>query len=45
MIDLKEKILIETTTFCEDCPNREKCLEEECVIFRIEKILEDDENV
>jgi hypothetical protein len=45
MINLEEKILIETTTFCENCPYKEKCIEEECVIFRIEKILEDNKNV
>lgn len=41
----EEKILNEITTFCEDCPNREKCLEKECVLFRIEQItqVKDDE--
>lgn len=34
----EEKILNEITTFCEECPNREKCLEKECVLFRIEQI-------
>lgn len=37
---MKEKILNETTTFCERCPNRECCLENECILFRIEQILE-----
>ncbi len=36
-----DKILNETTTFCESCPKRECCIEEECVIFRIEKIVEE----
>lgn len=38
---MQEKVLEETTEVCLECPNREKCLEEACVLFRIEKIIED----
>jgi hypothetical protein len=34
-----KKILTEITESCEQCPKREKCLEEDCVLFRIEQIL------
>jgi len=37
---LRNKILNETTTFCLSCNLREKCIEKECVIFRIETIIE-----
>lgn len=36
-----EKILTEITMSCEDCPKRESCIEEDCVLFRIEQILEE----
>lgn len=35
-----DKILTEITNYCENCPLREKCIEKECVLFRIEKIVE-----
>lgn len=38
---MKNKILTEITNHCENCPNRECCPEEECVLFRIEKIIEE----
>jgi hypothetical protein len=36
---MEEKILNETTTFCMECPDRECCPEEECILYRIEQIL------
>lgn len=33
-------ILNETTRFCEECPSREDCPKEECVLYRIEQIIE-----
>lgn len=33
-------VLNETTTFCEECSSREDCPEEECVLYRIEQIVE-----
>ena len=30
-----DKILNETTTFCETCPKRECCPEEECVLYPV----------
>lgn len=41
---MEDKILNETTTFCETCPKRECCPEEECVLYRIEKIVLDKSN-
>ena len=35
---IKKTILNETTTFCNTCPNRMCCQEENCVIYRIEKL-------
>jgi len=40
LLKLKNKLLNETTTFCLSCNLREKCIEKECVIFRIEQIVE-----
>lgn len=34
-----EKILNETTSFCETCSSRECCCEEDCVLYRIEQIV------
>lgn len=39
-LKLRNKILNETTSFCISCNLREKCIEKECVIFRIETIIE-----
>jgi len=39
-LKLRDKILNETTTFCLSCNLREKCIEKECVIFRIETIID-----
>lgn len=34
-----EKILNETTSYCEICPKRECCPEEEYIFYRIKQIL------
>lgn len=34
------RILDEITNFCKECNSRGCCPEEECVLFRIEKIIE-----
>lgn len=36
---MKEKILNETTNFCNGCSSKECCPEEECVLYRIEQIV------
>lgn len=37
---MKEEILTEISNFCsEECPSCTCCPEEECVLFRIEKIV------
>lgn len=36
--NLKESILNETTTFCNECKNKECCKEDECVIYRLEQL-------
>lgn len=35
---LKKSILNETTTFCNTCPNKERCPENDCVIYRLETL-------
>ena len=35
---MTEKILNETTTFCNECESKECCPEEECILYRIEQI-------
>ena len=37
----EEKILTEISESCELCSRRENCLEEDCILFRIEQILEE----
>lgn len=37
---MKERILKEIANFCEECPSHENCPEDECVLYRIEKIVE-----
>lgn len=39
---MTDKILNETTTFCETCSKRECCPEEECILYRIEQIVTSD---
>ena len=41
MKEIREKIFNEITSFCENCVSRECCCEEECVLFRIEKLVEE----
>ena len=36
---MKNRILLEIANFCEECNSNCCCPEEECVLFRIEKIL------
>jgi len=38
---MKEEILTEITDFCRECPSHENCPEEGCVLYRIEKIIEE----
>lgn len=37
---MEEKILEEITNFCEECPSHENCPEEDCVLYRIEQIID-----
>ena len=37
---MKEKILNEIAECCENCPMHEHCPEKACILFRIEKIIE-----
>ena len=41
---MKEEIMNEITDFCEECPSHECCPEDECVLYRIEQIIEDVSN-
>lgn len=34
-----EKVMKEITNFCEECSSHECCPEEECVLYRIEHIM------
>ena len=36
---MEEKILNLTTKHCETCPLREKCIEEDCIIYQIEQVV------
>ena len=36
---MKDKILNEISNFCEICLSHDNCPEEDCVLFRIEKIV------
>ena len=36
---MKEKVLNETTNFCNECASKECCPENECVLYRIEQIV------
>lgn len=42
---MKYKIMLEIAKYCEICPLREKCIELECVLYRIEKIIEGGQNI
>lgn len=36
---MNNEILTEISEFCETCPSHENCPEEECVLYRVEKII------
>lgn len=36
---MTNEILTDITDFCSECPKHESCLEEECILFRIEQRL------
>lgn len=36
---MKYKVLLEIANTCENCPINTKCVEKECVLFRIEKLI------
>lgn len=39
---INNNILNETTTFCESCASKDCCPEEDCVLYRIEKLVDKD---
>ena len=39
IIDKETQIMNETTKYCEHCHFLNRCLEEDCILYRIEKIL------
>ena len=39
---ISNNILNETTTFCESCVSKDCCPEEDCVLYRIEKLVDKD---
>lgn len=41
---MEEQIKLEIASFCEECPSHENCPEDECVLFRIEKIILESED-
>lgn len=45
-MELSEKILNEVTLYCRDeCGSNQECPEDECVLFRIERLVVDDESM
>ena len=38
---MRDKIMLEISNFCESCPSSGCCHEEECVLYRIEKLVDD----
>ena len=40
---MNEKILDEITTFCNKCESKECCPEEECILWRIEQLVLNDD--
>lgn len=42
---MKNKILKEITDFCKICNSNNNCPEEECVLYRIEKLILEKTNV
>lgn len=41
---MKTKILYEITNFCKECSSYNCCPEEDCVLFRIEKLVVKEKN-
>lgn len=41
---MKIKILTEITNFCKECNSHNCCPEEDCILFRIEKIILKEKN-
>lgn len=41
---MEEKILTEISNECEKCKSHECCHEEDCVLYRIEQIVEESED-
>ena len=41
---MKTKILYEITNFCKECSSHNCCPEEDCVLFRIEKLVLKEKN-
>lgn len=41
---MKKKILTEIANFCMECNSHSCCPEEDCVLFRIEKIVLEEKN-
>ena len=40
---MENKILLEISNFCENkCDENQNCVEENCVLFRIERLIHDD---
>lgn len=39
---MKEEILKEISDFCAECASNECCVENDCVLYRIERIVEPD---
>ncbi|MBP3920795.1 MAG: hypothetical protein J6D28_04445 [Bacilli bacterium] len=40
---MKDKILKEIANFCEECESHECCPEKDCVLYRIEQLVVNDE--
>ena len=37
---MEEEVLMEISEFCAECPSNQSCPEGECVLYRIETIIE-----
>lgn len=40
---MSDEIKLEIANQCGECPINDKCVEEQCVLFRIEQIIEESE--
>ena len=40
--DKEDQIMNEITEFCRDCNSCDKCPEDDCILFRIERIIVDE---